>query len=299
LWHHVAVAALRPLFAAHWGGDPRDVVDDVENALAEACAAARSAWDTFAVEDAQFVPYIAARVAASATPARSIAELHAADLYLACACVAQVSEALDAFESYLHGAAKFIRHIDASPAFVDEVTQLVRSRLLVGQEGAPARLTQYGGRGPLSSWVGIAAQRTALSLVRGSHARLASNDQVVEDFPVGSDPELDYLKVRYRNEFRTALSQSIALLPARDRVILRLHVVDHVSHDRIAVMYRVNQSTVTRWIAQARDAIARNTQRILRDRLHIDTAEFESLAALVVSQLDLSLGRLLDEDRDC
>jgi hypothetical protein len=52
---------------------------------------------------------------------------------------------------------------------------------------------------------------------------------------------------------------------------------------------------VTRWLATARDSIVESMQAFLREHLTVDTSEFNSLAAMVRSDLDLSLERLLDE----
>ena len=44
--------------------------------------------------------------------------------------------------------------------------QRLRERLFVGSDGEPARLASYSGRGPLGTWVRIAAIRLALNLRR-------------------------------------------------------------------------------------------------------------------------------------
>ena len=67
------------------------------------------------------------------------------------------------------------------------------------------------------------------------------------------------------------------------------------SHDEIARVYQVNQSTVTRWLSKARVSILEETRRIVCARLQVAESEFDSLAELVESQLDLSLSRLLED----
>jgi RNA polymerase sigma-70 factor (ECF subfamily) len=273
--------------------------DGLDERLVALCEVARVAWLPLVLDDVRFVAYLAERLSTTGSSWQALDSLCVGDLYLACGCADVMPAALSHFEErFLSATAvkSYLRHVDASQSFVDEVRQILGTRLLVGEPPAPPRITQYGGRGPLGSWVAIAAQRTALSLLRTDAARSRVKREVVaEAFPVGGDPEMDYLKVRYRLEFRDAIGAAIGSLSSRDRLILRLHLLDHLSHDRIATMYQVSQPTVTRWIAAARESILRETRQILRQRLRVDTAEFESLAALVGSQLDLSLTRLLGD----
>jgi RNA polymerase sigma-70 factor (ECF subfamily) len=292
------VGRLLTAFVEVWRGAAGDLPRDFEAQLDAVCQAARAARASLKMEESSFVRYLAERLPPDGDASQHLAELRAADLHLACSCAGGDAKALEEFDSeILARAPGFLKHLAQPPAFVDEVQQQLRARLLLGAGGEPPRITQYAGRGALVSWVGIAAQRTAISLIRGegAHAR-AADEAMAQALPIGSDPELDYLKERYRGEFRAAFSSAIAALPARDRLILRLQLIDGLSHERIGAMYQVNQSTVTRWIARAREAVLRDTQESLRRSLRVETSEFESLAALVGSELDLSLTRLLGEN---
>jgi RNA polymerase sigma-70 factor, ECF subfamily len=81
----------------------------------------------------------------------------------------------------------------------------------------------------------------------------------------------------------------------RDRTLLRLRLVEGVEVERIATMYRVHRTTVTRWLADTRTALFDETRRILTAELGATGAELDSLAGLVRSQLHVSLVRLLRE----
>src|SRR5688572_31992928 len=59
------------------------------------------------------------------------------------------------------------RRVDRNAAFVDEVRQALRIRLLVGEAGR-VRIDDYMGRGPLRAWLGVAALRIALNLKRAA-----------------------------------------------------------------------------------------------------------------------------------
>jgi RNA polymerase sigma-70 factor (ECF subfamily) len=64
-------------------------------------------------------------------------------------------------------------------------------------------------------------------------------------------------------------------------------------------MYKVNASTVSRWIAGVRTALLSETERLLRAELSLSPPEFTSLARVLASQMDISVSRLLVErERD-
>jgi RNA polymerase sigma-70 factor (ECF subfamily) len=107
------------------------------------------------------------------------------------------------------------------------------------------------------------------------------------------DAELSIIKRRYREGFESALREALDSLDDRERMLLRMNVVDGLSFDRIAKVYRVTQPTVSRWVARARDRVLTETRRLLRERMLLSESEFESLAGLVVSQLDLTVSHLL------
>src|SRR5215831_1336873 len=71
---------------------------DLEQIMSAQLASARAAWPGVRVTDQQFVAYVAARLSAERTA--RLAELPAADLYLACACEHGDREALLAFERH-------------------------------------------------------------------------------------------------------------------------------------------------------------------------------------------------------
>lgn len=290
------MGTLREAFVERWHGDAgTDRLEELDEALHDAYTRAVSTWPDLAIPPETFARYLGERADRGIPPPKTLRTLRVEELFLACGCTLGLPAALDGFDrSCLAGVDSFLDHVSGAGAVRDEVRQLVRNKLLVAEDGEPGRIAQYQGRGPLAAWVGIVAQRTALSLLRSDRARArAHGEAMAEALTIGGDPELDYLRVRYRDDFRAAFAEAIAELPERDRLVLRLHLVDALTHEEIARMYGVSQSTVTRWIAHAREAIGDETHRRVCARLQVDTGEFESLAALVESQLDLSLTRLL------
>lgn len=110
-----------------------------------------------------------------------------------------------------------------------------------------------------------------------------------------ADPELPFIKEKYRAPFRQALEEALSALPDRERLIMRLNLVTGMSVEGIGKMYGVSQSTASRWLARARECVIETAQRRLRARLGVSPDEMQPLAALVVSQLDLSVSRVLGQ----
>jgi RNA polymerase sigma-70 factor (ECF subfamily) len=181
---------------------------------------------------------------------------------------------------------------------IDEVVQVLRTKLLVGDEhGRSALIASYAGRGPLVGWVRTAARRTALSLRRNKDEQIGGGGDNfdLKRIPISVDADLDYLKNRYQAEFKRAVEDAIATLDAKQLRVLRLHYHDELSIDHIGAraLLGVHRATAARRIRAASEAVRDETRHLLHARLGLSSAELDSLAGLVQSQLHLSLGRLL------
>jgi RNA polymerase sigma-70 factor (ECF subfamily) len=271
---------------------------DLDERLARLAAAGAAGWPTLNVPPAEFVAHLAARLPAEATDlAAALEDLYAMDLYLACAACHGLPGAVPAFEAAYGGmVTSFVERIDRAPAFVSEVLQLVRQRVFVGTIDAPPRIASYAGRGPLAGWVGIAAQRIALDLVDKEKTEARARERAVAD-EIGAelDPELQYIKVRYREAFERAFAHAVEDLGPRERALLRLQIAGGLTLEQIGTMYKVNASTVSRWIAGVRTTLLAETERLLRAELSLSPPEFTSLARVLASQMDISVSRLLVE----
>lgn len=235
------------------------------------------------------VEHVRALIDAGASPT------HAGDLALAHAVALGDAVALRRFSDLVAGdLAAAIRGIDPTPSFVDEIAQRTRVRIVVGDRDEPPRITGYRGSGPLRAWVAIAAQRLALNAKRDTRPNAASSDDILADLVDREpDPEVRHLKERYRVEFREALVAALASLEARARAVLRLRFVDGLELAHIGRLYRVHESTASRWISGALGDVARATREHLVSRLAITDDTADSVARMVHSQLDLSIARLL------
>ncbi len=232
--------------------------------------------------------HVRTAIAAGASPA------HAADLALAYGVAAGDPVATKRFDEHVAtDLAAAVRAIDADAAFVDEIAQRTRVRLVVGDDRAPTIAT-YKGTGPLRAWVAISARRMALNARRDAKPERAVSDDILADV-VDREPdaELRHLRALYRTEFREALSSAIAGLPDRARAILRLRFVEGLELAQIGRLYRVHESTASRWVSGALEDIGRDTRERLIARLDISAETADSVSRMVQSGLDLSVARLL------
>jgi RNA polymerase sigma-70 factor (ECF subfamily) len=217
---------------------------------------------------------------------------HAADLFVAWAAARGDVAALRHFERLLalevDAAA---RRIDRAPVFADELRQAVRVRLLVAETAGRIRLDDYVGRGPLRGWLAVVALRVALNLRRA--VRTGSPDVLADLVSGEADPELRHLKTLYRAEFREALEAALRALPERERALLRLSHVDGLKATQLGRLYGVHETTAARWVARAAEQVADDARRRLMGRLSLSSSSFDSVARMVLSNLDLSISRVL------
>lgn len=264
-------------------------------ALGRLVAHARSTWPGVDLPTPMFLRHLAERVPAGDDVSESLAKLHVADLYLACACAHRVPGAIERFESHVsHSLDAFLRGISGAAASIDDIRQTLRQKLFVPADNDAPKIERYSGKGKLTSWVGVTVQRAALNLLRHDSKHESPADALSDAIPAGANPELDYLKARYRAEFRAAFQNAVAELSQRERVILRHHYVNGLSQDRIARLYKINQASVSRCISGARDSIRKSAERELRKKLAVEASELQSIAALIRSQFDISLARCLE-----
>src|SRR5262249_46804856 len=127
--------------------------------IALAYVAGRAAWPNLAVSVDAFRHHVVDRLRLS--PASVVPR--AADLYLVIAVLEGADRALPILDERLARAAGVVARIDGAPAFVDEVRQELRVKLLAGPE---PRLRSYAGIGALFEWLRVAALRTAINLKR-------------------------------------------------------------------------------------------------------------------------------------
>ncbi len=272
--------------------------DDDRAALGDAIDALLAAAAPGEVADAAaFCAHAAARLAPGESPARALGGLAAADLAIAFGCARGEPGALAAFErDYLPAVRAALGRMRAPAAVIDEQVQALRARVLVGDGARPPRIADYAGRGGLRRWLRAAAVRHYLNTLRdGGREAPIGDDDVLDALAAhgDSDPDLAYLKDRYRASFSSALTAAAASLQPVERAVLRYTFVDGLNLDALGRALRVSRATAHRRLADARTALLAATERELAARLRLSPDEVASLQRLVRSQLDVSVGQLL------
>jgi RNA polymerase sigma-70 factor (ECF subfamily) len=225
-----------------------------------------------------------------------LAHLHAGDLWLASRCLVGVPEARELFFRR-HRPAIFqaVRGVRPMATLLEDIAQQIAEILFVGSGESGPRLATYTGRGALSRWLAVAANRLALMHLRAERSATRTREAAAAEAALiaGTDLDVQLLRQRYQGSFEQALASALAAVPARSRVALSLYFVSGLSVDRIAAIQNVSQSTVSRWLAAARSTIVDRTRDALMLQLGVSRREFESIAAVLLSDLDVSLSRLL------
>lgn len=250
---------------------------------------ARRAWPTVALPFETFQAHAAEVVG----PVPDVGT-HVADLFLACACGTGNVAAITVLEErYLTLARGSLLRLDSRPEFMDDVMQELRTKLLVGDK---PRIAHYAGRGPLLAWIRVAATRTAIDLLRALKPGLGMEAANVDEFPVADlGPEVQMLREAYRDAFKEALGATLKELSAKDRNLLRRHLVDQLTLEEIAAPYGVHPATIARRLSGLREDIAES----VRARLAVGhrgaggATSLESLAQAIRSEVHLSLAALL------
>ena len=280
-------------------------IADLDRRLWTIVAEGRAAWPDLAIGAAQVVGFIGRQVTADLAEA-ALDGLRPADLYLAAACASLLPAALSAFDrDYMREVDIALQRMRIGPPRRSDVKQLVRQRLFVGggTAGAPTsagKIAEYGGRGDLRRWVRSVAVRTCLNdLRKGKREVLVDDDQLIAQHAIATDdPEIEYMKRTYSEEFRAAFGTALGQLGAREQTLLRYHHVDGLNIDEIGAIYRVHRVTAFRWLEKAKEQLVRATLETLRARLKLPAAELESVLRMIRSQIHLSLVRHLGGPSD-
>jgi RNA polymerase sigma-70 factor (ECF subfamily) len=262
---------------------------DLERWLTDFIERGRAAWPELSVAPDALVAFAAARLMGETTTA-ALASLDAGGLHFAAALAAGNKRALEEFErTYVPRIHAALRRLPLDPGEIDDVTQQVRDRLLVGAE---PRIAAYGNH-DLGALVHVVAVRTAMSLLRKRKKTVSLDGDALLRLSDTGDIALDSIKKSQREAFREAFAKAVADLEPRDRNLLRMHLLDGVQLEPLAKMHNVHRATVVRWLGQARRTVFDATRKHLQATLGLERDEAEGLYGLIESRLDVSVERLL------
>jgi RNA polymerase sigma-70 factor (ECF subfamily) len=256
----------------------------------ELYALGRRAHPELAVCPEAFDRCLAAAVAHQ--PAPSPRALPLGDLYLACGCIERTPGAAVAFKTrFQRTIRRAVARVLANAAEREDAEQRTLDVLLVG--GGQPKLGQYLGQGPLEHWVTVVAIRIAVSMGRAESAEMRLRQKAADDATGACSAELLLMKHEVRAELEAAVGEALAGLPDRERLMLRLYLVSGMTLEAIGKSFDVTHSTVSRWLTHARARILEDVQRSLGERLKVANADLASFARLVMSDIDVSVSRLL------
>jgi len=218
----------------------------------------------------------------------------AADLYLACACAGGDRAAHAAFaEAHRPVMERALFRLVPDRATVDDLVQMVLTLILLDD---PPRIVRYSGRGALMGWVAVVASRSGLDALRKSGRVPRSVPSDLARGGAGNDAELVYMKRTYRDALERAIEDTLASMSTRARLMLRYHAVDGLGIDAIARLQGVHRATAARWLSRARSDLVRQTRARLMRAEGLSESEADSVHRLVMSQIDVSIDRLLGGD---
>jgi RNA polymerase sigma-70 factor (ECF subfamily) len=249
--------------------------------IQQALEAGRKAWPEIRLAEEPLGKFLGGRDAST----------QLADLYLACACLEGDRAALEALEKQvLSQVGSAVRKIDDSRDFATELTQLTRTRLLVG-DGKP-RLREYAGKGSLIGWTKAVAVRLALNEKRRTEREQPTDDDELPEIALPGEPTLDLVRKKHKKDFEAALREGLAALTAEQRTMLKMSVLDRVGVDRLSTVFHVHRATVARRLERAREELLENTRAALAKRLKTTPSELDSLLRALSSGIEVSLRRM-------
>jgi RNA polymerase sigma-70 factor (ECF subfamily) len=219
--------------------------------------------------------------------------LHTDDLAWARSLAAGDRDALARYERELVPMiAAQLRRRGLTDDSIADVQQTLRTRLFVGEGDGPA-IARYEGRGALKSWVLVSALREAVRVRQRTSREPPVDDEALIALADRADPGPPSVdKQRYQDAFKVAFRSALAALSARDRVLLRMHVLDGLTIDQIGALQGVHRATAARWIERAREEVSRGVRRELMKELGTDPFEADEILEWVHSRVELSLSVL-------
>jgi RNA polymerase sigma-70 factor (ECF subfamily) len=263
---------------------------ELDATLLDIIGSARETCPTFRVPREAFVAYLTARLPGDVPAPEALRQMHTADLYLACACALGDVQAFAAFDEQCLGHLDRVlwkMGLDADASA--EVKQEIRRRVLVG-DGRPPEIVDYSGRGDLRSWVRVMAVRQALRRQERARRDVSVEDEELLQRIVAPDnPELDYAKGMYREEFKRAFEAALKALADRERTLLRQHYIDGLTIDELGHLYRVHRSTAARLLVRARTQVLEATRAEMMCHLDVQSQDLDSIMRMIRSQIEISL----------
>ncbi len=196
-------------------------------------------------------------------------------------------------QRYMPEVDRALRRFSLDPDRRAEYRQQARVRMLVGEPSKAPRIHEFQGRGRLGGWVRTVTARLVLNAERNARAHEPVDELL--DHLVAKPLQADKRDPWRRQQFQTLLRTSFRSLSRRDRTILRMRYLDNIPATALARVYKVHESTMSRWLAGARALLLATFEGNAVAELG-DRDQAAELIALVESRVDLSLQGLFESD---
>jgi RNA polymerase sigma-70 factor (ECF subfamily) len=270
-----------------------------DEALQDSYAAARAAWPQLDVSIAEFSAFVGGRLPPESDPVQALPTLRVKELMLTCACARGDQTAIRLLEShYFPMLLAALGRMRMTPSKTQEICQVLREQLFVGQAGQAPRIANYAGRGDLGSWLSVSAVRAAYKLLRKEKREVSDDDEHLASLSGASpDVEMSYVKQRCRSVFRESFNEAMAALGSREKNLLRQHYLDGLTLDQIGALYQTHRATAARWLAAARSSLLGRTREALQRRLGAPMSDCESVIRMAQSQLEMTFHNLFEHSR--
>jgi RNA polymerase sigma-70 factor (ECF subfamily) len=266
-------------------------VERVTQAASRIAAAGRAVWPQVHVDERVISARLTTRLRDD--PESNLEDLHDKDLYLAIALAEGNTEALKVFEAELVPQIDIaLRRLRLAGGTADEVKQALRFEMLVDEK---KRIGDYAGRGELAAWLRVSATRKALKLIRKVDREETLDEILLDHWPNATPgPERKHLRTQYTGELKKAIREAFAALEVRQRNLLRQHIIDELTIDDLARLYRVHRATCARWLADARADLGKHTRKKLVASLGLQQKDdVDSMLRFLDSDIELSISRIL------
>jgi RNA polymerase sigma-70 factor (ECF subfamily) len=286
---------LAEIFAAAWphaGGNP----PDIGKRLAELCDEAHRSYPALEIDDRDLIAAIAARAPAAGDLANYLQHCHAGDLAVASQAARGSQPAISELErAHRQTLEATCRRFAGPGQTADDLKQILRSKLFVAEPGKQPKIADYAGQGFLDNWLRVTAVRVFLDLTKRKDRTRESSaaDEDILALPNPGDLQLDVVKAEYRAAVAQAMHEGAQLLEPGDRHLLRQHFVAGLSIDQLGAVLGIHRATAARRITRAREQLVAETRRQLALKLKLDETELDEVIGLVMSRLDISIGKLL------
>lgn len=205
--------------------------------------------------------------------------LHLEDLALACACSEGSESAWEFFvahfrEDLRRAASAMLRGSGrADDVRAGELADSLHAELYgvrSSADGQRKSLFEYfHGRSKLSTWLRAVLAQKQVDMFRTSGRTVSLEDEREEELPRAIAGRAESLPVdperkKYLGRIDKALSEALAALAPRERMILACYYVDRLTLAEIGKMLREHESTVSRQLERTRRALREGVAEALR-----------------------------------